>query len=841
MYPSARSSRAACLLAIILMAGTACSSDSAVLRGDTAPRSAAPTSAPAATAPSIATPSPTAVTVEPSAIVAEAEPARADDAEIEIASDVIVVTTAGGASDDFNSTEFTIRSAVSTNSDPLAYLNGEPELASSGNSAVIVELTIENLIHRSWTIYQSDLVLQSPTGDEYLTTTGINEHGTRETFSWGFGSRDAQDIRLVFETPQLVEDLADWHLLARGVWDNDNRLPLILPLEGPAYARSYPLSLASGATGEFKPAPGCRSSEPLATLVEQIDVTIDDEGHWRDWVAGREDTIRAGSGERLVAIELAISAQSPPAEHTQFCASSLLWEDFVLEADDFDAERVRSNLQDVEPLSTSTSRLVFKIPSETKKIRLLGGVDRSGLGSWDLLLPGEAGEPGVALIPDQSRQVSAAPLPPGLRPDELSSRVLAEGGASGVFLGAQVALSTMTATNADVDSFVSDRPELASRDRTYVVTEIDVTGTTETEWGLLDHHFVLVDPMGRPHGAINHYDEVGDDIVTADVDGRQNKRFQIVFETNGLVTDSAGWSLAIDNGDDIALMLPFDGDASPSGFPLALISGQAAAVGWSGCSSSLDLLVTAASVDVEGPNFYQTSGLNVSRVRPDQRSVVIDLELASPDDFPEFNSCSVLSFWPDFLLRVDGRQVAPLPYGFPTIEPSATLSVPLHYQIPEDSQNAELVFEGEVLAAWQLKNAGQVLEDFGAQDRDLQTVITLDETVLFGFGESTLQQIALAPLTRVANVVNSESTGDIEIIGHTDSIGDDASNEALSQARAEAVAAALVVAGVDQGRLIVSGLGESAPIAPNETDDGIDNPTGRAQNRRVEVIFSTQN
>jgi OOP family OmpA-OmpF porin len=70
----------------------------------------------------------------------------------------------------------------------------------------------------------------------------------------------------------------------------------------------------------------------------------------------------------------------------------------------------------------------------------------------------------------------------------------------------------------------------------------------------------------------------------------------------------------------------------------------------------------------------------------------------------------------------------------------------------------------------------------------------------------------------------------IEIIGHTDDVGDDAYNQQLSEQRAESVREYLVKAGVDPSKMVTVGAGETMPIASNRTDEG------RAENRRVEVM-----
>ncbi len=71
----------------------------------------------------------------------------------------------------------------------------------------------------------------------------------------------------------------------------------------------------------------------------------------------------------------------------------------------------------------------------------------------------------------------------------------------------------------------------------------------------------------------------------------------------------------------------------------------------------------------------------------------------------------------------------------------------------------------------------------------------------------------------------------LRIEGHTDNVGDPASNQKLSEQRAASVKKALVKRGVDEDRLDTRGLGETRPIAPNAS------PGGRQKNRRVEFII----
>ncbi|NVJ99050.1 MAG: OmpA family protein [Alphaproteobacteria bacterium] len=87
-------------------------------------------------------------------------------------------------------------------------------------------------------------------------------------------------------------------------------------------------------------------------------------------------------------------------------------------------------------------------------------------------------------------------------------------------------------------------------------------------------------------------------------------------------------------------------------------------------------------------------------------------------------------------------------------------------------------------------------------------------------------------LESVAIVLDEYEKTYVDVLGHTDSIGDSGYNMGLSERRAEAVANVLVSEGVQQERLIVRGFGESYPIASNET------ASGRALNRRVEIALS---
>lgn len=115
-----------------------------------------------------------------------------------------------------------------------------------------------------------------------------------------------------------------------------------------------------------------------------------------------------------------------------------------------------------------------------------------------------------------------------------------------------------------------------------------------------------------------------------------------------------------------------------------------------------------------------------------------------------------------------------------------------------------------------------------------ETVISLTTDVLFDFDKSELPPQAPAKIEEVLAPVPQGTS--IRVEGHTDSMGGEDYNQTLSEARAEAVAAAIREVRPDL-QLEVRGFGESQPVAPNE-QGGQDNPDGRAQNRRVEIRYA---
>lgn len=104
--------------------------------------------------------------------------------------------------------------------------------------------------------------------------------------------------------------------------------------------------------------------------------------------------------------------------------------------------------------------------------------------------------------------------------------------------------------------------------------------------------------------------------------------------------------------------------------------------------------------------------------------------------------------------------------------------------------------------------------------------------IYFATGKFVLLAKSFKGLDEVAKIMKNDPAMKIAIDGHTDNVGSDASNQKLSENRANAVRNYLVKKGVDASRITVTGHGEGSPIADNNT------AAGRQKNRRVELTLS---
>jgi outer membrane protein OmpA-like peptidoglycan-associated protein len=105
---------------------------------------------------------------------------------------------------------------------------------------------------------------------------------------------------------------------------------------------------------------------------------------------------------------------------------------------------------------------------------------------------------------------------------------------------------------------------------------------------------------------------------------------------------------------------------------------------------------------------------------------------------------------------------------------------------------------------------------------------------VFDAGKASLQPSAMTAIDRLAQLLSVYPERSVRIEGHTDSVGDDATNQQLSERRALAVRDALLARGVDASRIEAAGYGATRPIADNRTEGG------RQKNRRIEIVLSDE-
>jgi outer membrane protein OmpA-like peptidoglycan-associated protein len=108
---------------------------------------------------------------------------------------------------------------------------------------------------------------------------------------------------------------------------------------------------------------------------------------------------------------------------------------------------------------------------------------------------------------------------------------------------------------------------------------------------------------------------------------------------------------------------------------------------------------------------------------------------------------------------------------------------------------------------------------------------------LFDFDRANLRADAEETLAAAVPEIKKLGGRPNRIEGHTDSMGTDAYNLKLSEARARTVRDWLAKQKLIPASTPIRGLGKSMPVAPNTTPDGKDDPEGRQKNRRVEVVF----
>ncbi|MEJ6709489.1 MAG: OmpA family protein [Amylibacter sp.] len=112
-----------------------------------------------------------------------------------------------------------------------------------------------------------------------------------------------------------------------------------------------------------------------------------------------------------------------------------------------------------------------------------------------------------------------------------------------------------------------------------------------------------------------------------------------------------------------------------------------------------------------------------------------------------------------------------------------------------------------------------------------ELIVTLPEAITFATDSTSVRGSLQDDLAALANNLQEYPDSIVDVIGHTDSVGDETYNQNLSSRRAYAVESILLNNGVPNDRIRAYGRGETQSIASNET------ASGRAANRRVEIVI----
>ena len=175
---------------------------------------------------------------------------------------------------------------------------------------------------------------------------------------------------------------------------------------------------------------------------------------------------------------------------------------------------------------------------------------------------------------------------------------------------------------------------------------------------------------------------------------------------------------------------------------------------------------------------------------------------------------------PDGRTAIFSSAVVPTDLSPETLKATAELSAPApsggldlySFSLPETVRPEPVVYKEEITEV--------------APELKVGESITL-KNVFFQTGKYTLLDISIVELDKVVEMMQRHPSMRIELGGHTDNVGSEASNQKLSEQRAKAVYDYLVQHGVPAERLTYKGYGQSQPVADNST------PEGRRQNRRT--------
>ncbi len=164
------------------------------------------------------------------------------------------------------------------------------------------------------------------------------------------------------------------------------------------------------------------------------------------------------------------------------------------------------------------------------------------------------------------------------------------------------------------------------------------------------------------------------------------------------------------------------------------------------------------------------------------------------------------------------------------LDDTRLLNIPHFEQNPTGLTIAREYGHDDVTQKYFIKNIRIAKGGVKYYDRVLQDGKIIANGIRFDVGKTTLKPESIGPINKIYELMSKKTDLKFSVEGHTDSDGDDASNQTLSEGRAQVVMDKLVEMGISKDRLSSKGWGESKPIAENDT------PEGKANNRRVEFV-----
>ncbi len=238
-----------------------------------------------------------------------------------------------------------------------------------------------------------------------------------------------------------------------------------------------------------------------------------------------------------------------------------------------------------------------------------------------------------------------------------------------------------------------------------------------------------------------------------------------------------------------------------------------AAIGLSEDDSSVSYIERELQpVDIEAA--VSTSGVVLSGVMPDQPSLDSLVAGAGTVWGPENVDSSGLEVGEDYTLEGGTVRITG------SVDAGDTRPATLAAGLSELGATVENQVEFDESA-----------EALGRLEEELREQLRANP-INFELGSAEIASDSDAILEQAAAAISAAPGIEVEIVGHTDSTGDPAANQTLSQERAVAVRDRLVELGVSADRLEARGAGADEPIASNDTEEG------RAENRRIEFEFA---